>query len=191
MSTKNLNRCEWAGNSPIYIKYHDEEWGVPVYEDQKHFEFLILEGAQAGLSWITILKRRAGYRRVFHEFDPAKVAQMTEKDVETALSDTGIIRNKLKVHSTVNNAKVFLEIQKEFGSFSDYVWNFVDGKVIDNQWEDASDVPATSVESDSLSEDLKKRGMSFVGSTIVYAHMQATGLVNDHIISCFRHNPIN
>ncbi len=183
-------RCGWAGNDPDYIRYHDEEWGVPVHDDATMFEFLILESAQAGLSWLTILKRREGYRRVFHDFDPVKVAAMTESDVLQALQDEGIIRNKLKVRATVKNAQVFLDIQKEFGSFCDYIWSFVDGKPIKNSWETLDDVPATTKESDSLSKDLKKRGMSFVGSTIMYAHMQATGLVNDHVTSCFRYNEV-
>jgi DNA-3-methyladenine glycosylase I len=173
------------------IKYHDEEWGVPVRDDKKHFEFLILEGAQAGLSWLTILKRRHGYKRVFYDFDPLKVVQMTEKEIQSALMDSGIIRNKLKVRSAVNNAKVFLDIQNEFGSFSDYIWSFVAGEVIKNNWKDINQIPTTSTESDLLSKDLKKRGMSFVGSTIMYAHMQATGLINDHIVGCFRYNSIN
>lgn len=185
MNTK--NRCAWVGDDSIYIRYHDEEWGVPVYDDQKQFEFLILEGAQAGLSWITILKRREGYRRVFHDFDIQKVAKMSEREIEAALQDPGIIRNKLKVRATVKNAQVFLEIQKEFGSFCSYIWAFVGDKPIVNSWQKIDEIPATSPESDALSKDLKKRGMSFVGSTIMYAHMQAVGLVNDHTTDCFRY----
>lgn len=187
MVKDNLIRCAWVGDDSIYIRYHDEEWGVPVYDDQKQFEFLILEGAQAGLSWITILKRREGYRRVFHDFDIQKVAKMSEREIEAALQDPGIIRNKLKVRATVKNAQVFLEIQKEFGSFCSYIWAFVGDKPIVNSWQKIDEIPATSPESDALSKDLKKRGMSFVGSTIMYAHMQAVGLVNDHTTDCFRY----
>lgn len=190
MLDSNKRRCEWAGDDPVYVKYHDEEWGVPVLDDKKMFEFLTLESAQAGLSWITILRRREGYQRVFHDFDPQKVSQMSESDIELALQDTGIIRNKLKVRAAVNNAKVFLEIQREFGSFINYIWSFVNHKTIKNTWTSQDQVPATSKESDALSKDLKNRGMSFIGSTIIYAHMQATGLVNDHIMSCFRYNEV-
>ena len=183
----NKKRCQWAGSDPLYIKYHDEEWGEPVYDDKKLFEFLVLEGAQAGLSWLTILKRRDGYRRVFKNFDVQKVAKFTEADIQKALQDTGIIRNKLKVRSAVNNARVFIEIQKEFGTFSDYMWGFVDGKVIKNKSRNNNEIPATSKLSDRISKDLKKRGMSFVGSTIIYAHLQATGIVNDHEKECFKY----
>ncbi|MDH3746856.1 MAG: DNA-3-methyladenine glycosylase I [Gammaproteobacteria bacterium] len=187
---KAVKRCKWAeGVSLDYIKYHDEEWGVPVHADRLQFEFLILEGAQAGLSWSTILNKRAGYRKAFADFDPEKVARFTKKRVEKLLSDPSIVRNRLKVASTVTNAKAFLAVQKEFGSFSDYIWGFVDGAAIQNRFKKDSDIPATSPESDALSKDLKKRGFKFVGSTIVYAHMQATGLVNDHVISCFRYKP--
>jgi DNA-3-methyladenine glycosylase I len=182
-----MNRCDWAGSDEIYIKYHDEEWGVPVRDDKTMFEFLTLESAQAGLSWITILKRREGYRRVFKDFDVQKVASMTEDDIQSALQDVGIIRNKLKVRAAVKNAQVFIEIQKEFGTFSDYIWGFVGGKTKTNNWKAPGQAPTTSKQSDDLSQDLKRRGMSFVGSTILYAHMQATGLINDHILSCFRH----
>ncbi len=182
------SRCEWVGDDPIYIQYHDTEWGVPVHDDTKQFEFLTLESAQAGLSWVTILKRREGYRRIFKDFNPHAVAEMTESEIQVALQDTGIIRNKLKVRAAVKNAQVFLELQAEFGSFSKYIWGFVDGKTVQNSLKELNAVPATSVESDSLSKDLKKRGMSFVGSTIIYAHMQATGLVNDHTTDCFRYN---
>ena len=185
-----MTRCDWPGLNDIYIAYHDEEWGVPVRDDQVLFEFLILEGAQAGLNWLTILQRREGYHRVFHDFDPVKVASMTEDEIQQALQDTGIIRNKLKVRSAVKNAKVFLDIQEEFGSFADYVWSFVGDTPIKNAWETVQDAPVTTPESDALSKDLKKRGMSFVGSTIMYAYMQATGLVNDHIVSCFRYSEV-
>jgi DNA-3-methyladenine glycosylase I len=187
---KKMNRCGWAGESSIdYIRYHDEEWGVPAWDDQTQFEFLILEGAQAGLSWSTILNKRDGYRKNFADFDPVKVARFTQKRIDKILQDPGIVRNKLKVNSAVTNAKAFLKVQKEFGTFSEYIWGFVGGKPIQNKFKKMSDVPATSPESDALSKDLKKRGFKFVGSTIMYAHMQATGMVNDHVVSCFRHKP--
>ena len=183
-------RCAWSeGVSEDYENYHDTEWGVPVVDDRTQFEFLILEGAQAGLSWSTILNKRAGYRRNFAEFDPAKVARFTERRIEKILEDPGIVRNRLKVTSAVTNAKAFLEVQKEFGSFSKYIWGFVGGRPIQNAFEKDSDVPATSPESDALSKDLKARGFKFVGSTIIYAHMQATGMVNDHVTGCFRYKP--
>ncbi len=186
--TKAKKRCSWclSGNQ-AYIDYHDEEWGRPVRDDRTQFEFLVLESAQAGLSWSTILNKRDGYRRNFADFDPNKVARFTDKRVEKILTDPGIVRNRLKVTATVNNAKRFLEVRKEFGTFSDYIWDFVGGEPIQNRWRKDSDVPATSTESDALSKDLKKRGFKFVGSTIIYAHMQATGLVNDHVVSCFRY----
>ena len=188
--SKAINRCQWAeGVSLDYIRYHDEEWGVPVHDDRTQFEFLILEGAQAGLSWSTILNKRAGYRKLFAEFDPEKVARFTKKRVEKMLLDPSIVRNRLKVESAVTNAKAFLAIQNEFGTFCDYIWGFVDGKPIQNKFRKDSEVPATSPESDALSKDLKKRGFRFVGSTIIYAHMQAVGMVNDHVIGCFRHRP--
>jgi DNA-3-methyladenine glycosylase I len=180
-------RCGWVGkNKPYYEEYHDTEWGIPVHDDRKHFEMLILEGAQAGLSWETILKRREGYRTAFKQFDPKKVALMTDQELEALLQNPGIIRNRLKVFSARKNAVAFLEIQKEFGSFDAYVWRFVGGKPLVNRPVSLKDIATTSKESDALSKDLKKRGMTFVGSTIIYAHMQATGLVDDHIISCFR-----
>jgi len=188
--SKSITRCIWAeGVSLDYIRYHDEEWGVPVHDDQTQFEFLILEGAQAGLSWSTILNKRAGYKKLFADFDPEKVARFTKRRVEKLLLDPAIVRNRLKVESTVSNARAFLKVQDEFGSFSDYIWGFVDGKPIQNNFKKDVDVPATSPESDALSKDLKKRGFRFVGSTIIYAHMQATGLVNDHVTGCFRHKP--
>ena len=189
MSAK-VKRCAWAeGVSLQYIEYHDKEWGVPVRDDKVQFEFLILEGAQAGLSWSTILNKRDGYRKNFADFDVHKVARFTPKRIEKILQDPGIVRNRLKVESAVTNAKAFIKIQKEFGSFSEYIWGFVGGKPIQNKFRKDSDVPATSPESDALSKDLKKRGFKFVGSTIMYAHMQATGLVNDHVTSCFRYKP--
>ena len=188
--SKPVTRCRWAeGVSLEYIRYHDEEWGVPVRDDRTQFEFLILEGAQAGLSWSTILNKREGYRKAFADFDPEKVARFTKKRVEKLLQDTSIVCNRLKVESTVTNARAFLEVRDEYGSFSDYIWGFVDGKPIQNRWKRDGDVPATSPESDALSKDLKKRGFRFVGSTIIYAHMQATGMVNDHVTGCFRYRP--
>lgn len=185
------NRCQWAeGQFDQYIQYHDEEWGVPVHDDKTHFEFLILEGAQAGLSWSTILKRREGYRQSFANFDPEKVAQFDEEKIQELLQFEGIIRNKLKVRSAVTNAQNFLEIQDEFGSFDEYIWQFVDGEPIINHWKNLKEVPATTKESDALSKDLKKRGFKFVGSTIMYAYMQACGLVNDHNIDCFRYKQL-
>lgn len=185
MATKDLQRCAWVGiDKPHYAHYHDTEWGIPVHFDQKLFEMLILEGAQAGLSWETILKRRAGYKKAFKNFDPKKVAVMTDLELEEVLLDPGIIRNRLKVYSTRKNALVFLEIQKEFGSFDKYVWQFAP-KAKKQRQKSMSDIPSTTQESDALSKDLKKRGMSFVGSTIMYAFMQAVGMVNDHVKDCF------
>ena len=186
--SKAITRCRWAeGVSPAYIAYHDEEWGVPVWDDRTQFEFLILEGAQAGLSWSTILNKRSGYRKHFADFDAQKVARFTKKRIEKMLLDPAIVRNRLKVESAVVNAKAFLKVQEEFGNFCEYIWGFVDGRPIQNRIRKDSETPATSPESDALSKDLKKRGFKFVGSTIMYAHMQATGMVNDHVISCFRH----
>ena len=186
-SMKTLTRCPWADASPLYVAYHDNEWGVQVRDDRTQFEFLILEGAQAGLSWSTILNKREAYRKVFAGFDPAKVARFSARRIAAILKDPGIVRNRLKVEAAVNNAKRFLEVQKEFGSFSNYIWPFVGGKQKVNRWARSSQIPATSPESDALSADLRKRGFKFVGSTIMYAHMQATGLVNDHLVTCFRH----
>lgn len=187
---KAVTRCKWAeGVNLDYIQYHDQEWGVPVFDDQVQFEFLILEGAQAGLSWSTILNKREGYRKAFADFDPVKVARFTQKRIEKLLLDPSIVRNRLKVNSAVTNAKAFLAVQKEFGRFSDYIWGFVGGKPVQNKFKKDGDIPATSPESDALSKDLKKRGFKFVGSTIIYAHMQATGMVNDHVVGCFRHKP--
>jgi len=178
-------RCTWAGTDPLYIKYHDEEWGKPVYDDKILFEFLILEGAQAGLSWITILRRRENYRKAFANFEVNKVAAFTEKDVERLMNDEGIIRNRLKVNGAITNAKLFIGIQKEFGSFSKYMWSFVPGgKPIQNQIEKMSDVPPRTELSDQISKDMKKRGFKFFGTTICYAHIQATGMVNDHLLNC-------
>lgn len=183
-------RCAWAGNDPLYIKYHDEEWSVPVYDDNRLFEFITLEGAQAGLSWLTILKKREGYRRAFKGFDPKKVAKMTEKDVERLMQDESIIRNRLKITSTITNAQAFLKIQKDFGSFSNYMWEWVDGKPIQNKRKNMSEVPAVTELADTMSKDLKKRGFKFLGPTIWYAHMQACGMVNDHTTDCFRYREV-
>jgi DNA-3-methyladenine glycosylase I len=183
-------RCNWCLKFDDYIKYHDEEWGIPVHDDRIHFEFLILEGAQAGLSWSTILKKREGYRKNFADFDPVKVARFTESKVEKILQDPGIVRNKLKVAAAVNNAKRFLEVQKEFGSFDKYIWSFVGGKPIVNKWKTLKEAPATTKESDALSKDLIKRRFKFVGSTVIYAHMQACGLVNDHLVDCWRYKTV-
>ncbi|WP_422489567.1 DNA-3-methyladenine glycosylase I [Endozoicomonas sp. ALE010] len=180
----NDSRCSWCHGDELYTQYHDTEWGVPCHNDQKLFEFLILEGAQAGLSWITILKRREGYRTAFHQFDVQQVARMTDPDIEKLMQDAGIIRNWLKIRSAINNAKAFIRVQEEFGSFSQYLWSFVNHQPIINRRQSMSDVPATTDISDRMSDDLKKRGFSFVGSTICYAYMQAIGLVNDHLVSC-------
>jgi len=185
---KSIARCAWSeGIDPVYQRYHDEEWGVPVRNERVHFEFLVLEGAQAGLSWWTILRKREGYKRAFADFDAAKVARFTQRTVEKLMQDASIVRNRQKIEAAIANARGFLAIQKEFGTFDRYVWEFVGGKPIVNRWRKQSDVPPTSKESDALSKDLKSRGFKFVGSTIIYAHMQATGLVNDHLVSCFRY----
>lgn len=184
-----LTRCPWCLGFDQYIKYHDEEWGVPVTDDRIHFEFLILEGAQAGLSWSIILKKREGYRKAFADFDPVKVARFDSKKIEKLLLNPGIVRNRLKVLAAVNNAKRFLEVQKEFGSFNAYIWSFVGNKPIVNKWKSTREIPPTNGISDILSKDLSKRGFKFVGSTVMYAHLQACGLINDHIVSCFRHKP--
>ncbi|MCC5911282.1 MAG: DNA-3-methyladenine glycosylase I [Clostridiaceae bacterium] len=185
-----MQRCSWCGEDALYVKYHDEEWGVPVHEDHKHFEFLVLESAQAGLSWLTILKRRENYREAYDDFDVVKVAGYDEAKAIELLNNPGIIRNRKKIEASINNAKRFIEIQREFGSFDTYLWNFVDNKVIKNQWEDISQVPANTEISDKLSKDLKKRGFKFIGTTIIYSYMQATGLVNDHVKNCFRYNEV-
>ncbi|MCF6353230.1 MAG: DNA-3-methyladenine glycosylase I [Cyclobacteriaceae bacterium] len=188
---KNLIKCQWAtGSFEAYEKYHDEEWGLPVHDDIKHFEFLILEGAQAGLSWATVLKKREGYRKAFANFDYKKVAQFDESQMEELVLNPAIIRNRLKIKSAVTNAKCFIEVQKEFGSFDKYIWSFVGGKPIINSWEKMGDVPASTKESDALSKDLKKRGFKFVGTTIMYAHMQACGLINDHTTDCYRYKEV-
>jgi DNA-3-methyladenine glycosylase I len=180
-------RCAWCGDDPLYVAYHDEEWGVPVRDDRTLFEFLILEGAQAGLSWSTILNKRQGYLEAFDGFDVEKVARYGEKKIVELLENPGIVRNRLKVRSAVSNAQAFLEVQEEWGSFSDYIWSFVDGVPIQNRWRSLSEIPARTPLAETISKDLKKRGFRFVGPTIVYANMQATGMVNDHVIDCFRY----
>jgi DNA-3-methyladenine glycosylase I len=183
-------RCDWCGTEEIYVDYHNKDWGVPVHDDRLHFEMIILDGAQAGLSWITILKRRESYRKAFDSFDVLKVSRYSGKKIEKLLTDPGIIRNRLKVNSAVQNARSFLKIQKEFGSFDKYIWQFVNRKTIQNKWKKMSELPAKTAQSDAMSKDLKKRGFSFVGSTICYAYMQAAGLVNDHTLGCFRYKEV-
>jgi DNA-3-methyladenine glycosylase I len=188
---RNLLRCPWCLDQfDQYIRYHDEEWGVPVHEDQKHYEFLVLEGAQAGLSWSTILKRREAYRKAFLRFDPVKVARFNDLKIKELLNNSGIIRNKLKIISAVNNAKCFLRVKDEYGSFDHFIWQYVQGKPKMNHWKNIKEIKPTTPESDQLSKDLKQRGFTFVGSTIIYAHMQAIGMVNDHLITCFRHKEL-
>ena len=188
MDTK--NRCSWCEKDPIYIKYHDEEWGVPVHEDNKHFEFLVLESAQAGLSWLTILKRRENYRKAYANFDAKKVAKFDLKKTEELIKDEGIIRNRKKIESSINNAKLFLKIQEEFGSFDSYFRSFINGSQIRNTFNDLSEIPAMTSESETIAKDMKKRGFKFLGPTIIYAHMQAAGLVNDHLVDCFRYGEV-
>lgn len=185
-----MKRCAWPGENPLMQEYHDTEWGVPLHDDKLFFEFLVLDAAQAGLNWAMILNKRAGYRKAFANFDVQKVARFTDKKVEKLLQDPGIVRNRLKVNSAVTNAKAFLEVQKEFGSFDEYIWQFVGGKPIQNKWKKEKDIPTSSAESDAMSRDLKKRGFKFVGTTICYAFMQAAGLVNDHTTDCFRHREV-
>jgi DNA-3-methyladenine glycosylase I len=180
-------RCPWPTGDPLMQRYHDEEWGVPVHDDRKHFEFLVLEGAQAGLSWSTILRKREGYRAAYRGFDPNVVARFTARSIARLLADPGIVRNRLKIESSVGNARAFLTVQQEFGSFDRYLWGFVDGKPVVNRWTELSHIPASTPLSDRVSKDLKQRGFRFVGTTIVYAHLQAVGVVNDHLTSCFRH----
>ncbi|MGV6806853.1 MAG: DNA-3-methyladenine glycosylase I [bacterium] len=183
-----LIRCDWCGNDPLYQQYHDDEWGTPCRDDDKLFEFIVLEGAQAGLSWITILRKRENYRKAFCDFDPQKIARFTPKKIERLMENAGIVRNRLKIESTVTNARCFLEIQQACGSFSDYYWGFVEGRPIVNQWRTMAEIPASTPLSDAISKDMKKRGFRFFGTTICYAHMQATGMVNDHLTGCFRHS---
>jgi DNA-3-methyladenine glycosylase I len=183
-------RCAWCGDDPLYVHYHDCEWGVPLHDDRRLFEFLVLEGAQAGLSWITILRKRENYRRAFDDFDPRRIAGYGEKEIEGLLSNPGIVRNRLKIASTVRNARAFIQIQEEFGSFDTYLWRFVDGRPKQNRWRTLQEIPADTSESRALSKDLTRRGGSFVGPTICYAFMQAVGMVNDHVLDCFRHTHI-
>jgi len=183
-------RCTWAGTEPIYIKYHDTEWGVPVHDDRRLFEFLILEGAQAGLSWLTILKKRPNYIKAFDNFDPRKVAAYNPRKVKELISNAGIIRNRLKIEATIQNARSFLAVQQEFGSFDKYIWQFVGGKTLKNSWNSLAEIPAQSEASVAMSSDLKKRGFKFVGPTICHAFMQATGLVNDHTVDCYRYEEV-
>jgi len=182
-----ITRCQWAGSDPLYVAYHDLEWGVPVHDDRLLFEFLVLEGAQAGLSWSTILKKREAYRAAFDQFDPATVAAYDDAKVAELLANPGIVRNRAKVASAIRNARSFLRVQQEFGSFDAYIWQFVDGRTRQNSWRSLSEIPASTPESEAMSKDLRKRGFNFVGPTICYAHMQATGMVNDHTVDCFRH----
>jgi DNA-3-methyladenine glycosylase I len=179
-----INRCDWCGDDPLYQKYHDEEWGVPTFDDATLFEFLILEGAQAGLSWITVLRKRENYRKAFHQFNPEKIARYSENKIQRLKLDAGIIRNDLKIRSAITNAQCYLELCNEKDSLSNYLWNFVDGKPIKNHWQSMKEIPANTTLSDTISKDLKKRGFKFVGSTIVYAYMQSMGLVNDHLVNC-------
>src|SRR5688572_25450640 len=183
-------RCAWPGQNALMIDYHDREWGVPTHDDRKHFEFLVLEAAQAGLSWSIVLNKREGYRRAFSDFDPAKVARFTDKRIDKLTLDPGIIRNRLKINAAVRNARAFLEVQDEFGSFDTYCWRFVGGRPKINRWRTPQQIPATTPESDAFSKDLKARGFSFVGSTVIYAHMQAVGMVNDHVVGCFRYREL-
>ena len=190
MTPQSPARCPWATSDPLYVPYHDEEWGVPLHDERRLFEMLVLEGAQAGLSWLTILRRREGYRRAFDRFDPQAVARYGSRDVERLLADEGIIRNRLKIDSAINNARAFLAVQEALGSFDSYIWRFVDGRPTQNAWTKLEEVPAQTAVSNAMSKDLRKRGFTFVGPTICYAHMQATGMVNDHLIGCFRHREV-
>lgn len=185
-----VKRCGWAGPDQIYLDYHDHEWGVPVFDDRLLFEFLILEGAQAGLSWITVLKKRDAYRKLFHNFDAEKIARFSSTKKEQLLKNSAIIRNRLKIESAIDNARAFLQVQEEFDNFSDYIWQFVEGHPVQNKWKSDQQVPASTKRSEAMSRDLKRRGFRFVGPTICYAYMQATGMVNDHITTCFRHTQV-
>ena len=191
MNTEQKSRCSWCGDDPLYVAYHDMEWGVPVHDDQKMFEMLLLETFQAGLSWITVLKKRERFRVRFKQFDPVQVAQMTDRELEELLSDKGIIRNRQKIFAARNNARAFLETENEFGSFCSYLWAFVGQRPIVNRWNRSSELPGRSKLSEAISKDMKRRGFQFVGPTVVYAHLQAAGLVNDHLIGCFRHKELS
>jgi DNA-3-methyladenine glycosylase I len=190
MNADNKPRCGWMGHDELMLRYHDKEWGVPVHDDRKWFEYLVLDAFQAGLSWKTVLNKREGFREVFHGFDPSKVSKMTDKEMEAARNNPAIIRNRLKIKSAVTNAKAFLKLQEKQGSFNSYIWSFTDGQVINNSWKDLHEIPASTPLSDEISKALKKEGFSFVGSTICYAFLQAAGVVNDHLISCFRYNDL-
>ncbi len=190
MPSRTLVRCEWSGTDPLYIQYHDEEWGVPLHDEQKLFEFLVLEGMQAGLSWITILRKRENFRKAFDNFDVNTVARYKERKIEALLKDAGIIRNRQKILATIDNARAFLKVQDEFGSFDKYMWGFVNGKPLRNEWKTLKEIPAKTALSETISKDLIKRGFRFVGPTIVYAHMQATGMVNDHVTHCHRYKAV-
>lgn len=183
-----MNRCPWCGSDPLYVKYHDEEWGVPVHDDRMHFEFLVLESAQAGLSWLTVLRKRENYRALYEGFDVVKVAAFDETKVLELLGDAGIIRNRKKIEASINNGRCFLEIQQEYGSFDTYIWGFTGGKPVVNAWKLLSELPAKTGLSDAIAKDLKGRGFKFLGSTIIYAHLQAIGIINDHLVDCFRYN---
>jgi DNA-3-methyladenine glycosylase I len=185
------NRCKWCGSDPLYIAYHDDEWGIPIHDDRLLFEFLILEGAQAGLSWLTILKKRENYRKAFHSFDYETIANYSQHDIDRLLADPGIVRNRIKIESAIKNAQGVIKIQKEFGSFDAYVWQYVEGIPKQNEWKSMADIPVKTEISEMMSKDLKKRGFNFVGPTICYAFMQAVGMINDHTTDCFRHNEIN
>src|SRR6266852_5272991 len=189
-SVTEIKRCAWAGTDPLFVAYHDEEWGVPLHDDRVLFEFLVLEGAQAGLSWSTILRKRDAYRRAFDRFDPRKVAAYDKRKLAALMADAGIVRNRAKIESSIRNAKAFLDVQMEFGSFDAYQWRFVDGRPIQNRRRSVGDIPARTARSDAMSSDLKGRGFTFVGSTIIYAHMQAVGMVNDHVVDCFRYREV-
>ena len=188
--TQELVRCGWAGNDPLYQRYHDREWGVPVHDDRRLFEFIVLEGAQAGLSWITILRKRSAYRAAFDNFDFRRVARYGAQDVRRLLADAGIVRNRLKIRSAIQNAKAFLEVRREFGTFDRYIWGFVEGTPVRNRRRSLKQIPPRTALSDTISKDMKARGFNFVGSTIIYSHMQATGMVNDHLVSCFRYTQV-
>ena len=183
-------RCSWCGKDALYVAYHDQEWGVPLHDEQKLFEFLILEGAQAGLSWLTILKKRDAYRKAYYQFDIEKVARFNSRSIERLMNNSGIVRNRLKIEASINNARAFLEVQNEFGSFDKFIWQYVDHQPIQNQWKRLRNIPTSTRESEQMSEDLRQRGFRFVGPTICYAYMQAVGMVNDHIVDCFRHKQV-
>jgi DNA-3-methyladenine glycosylase I len=185
-----MKRCEWANRDEVEQSYHDNEWGVPIHDDRSLFEFLVLEGAQAGLSWSTILRKREGYRKAFDNFDARKISQYSEKNVSRLLANYEIIRNRLKINATITNARAFLQVQEQFGSFDHYIWQFVNGRPIQNSWEKLTDIPSSTPESEAMSKDLQRRGFKFVGTTICYAFMQAVGMVNDHVVSCFRYQEL-